>query len=164
MPAKPKYRLQTVLELREKAKKDAAQFVALRRQQLLDQEAELDRCKKMVQANLNLQKTALDNMFHEMSDGAAARKAISYRTHQADLREQETVLRENVVKQEKVVQQAEAEVEKALELLAEASKEVKVIEKHKETWRTNEKIQAERKEQKLNDEIGAILFKPKQLK
>lgn len=164
MPSKPKYRLQTVLELREKAKKDAAQFVALRRRQLAEAEDELLRCKDIVQANLRLQRNAQDNMFAELSDGAAARKAASYRTHQADLREQETVLRENVVKQEKAVAQAEQEVERALELLAEASKDVKVIEKHKETWRANEKIAFERKEQKLNDEIGAILFSPRRNK
>jgi cysteine sulfinate desulfinase/cysteine desulfurase-like protein len=97
-------------------------------------------------------------MHDEMIDGAAARRILSHRTYLADLREQELELRANVVKQEKVVEKAESEVEKALELLTEATKEVKVIEKHKETWRVNLKKETERKEQKLNDEIGAILF------
>jgi flagellar export protein FliJ len=155
---KPKYRLQTVLDMREKAKKDAAQLVALRRQQLAEAERELEKCRKAVQDNLNLQAKQRSAMHDEMIDGAAARRILSHRTYLADLREQELELRANVVKQEKVVEKAESEVEKALELLTEATKEVKVIEKHKETWRVNLKKETERKEQKLNDEIGAILF------
>lgn len=155
---KPKYRLQTVLEMREQAKKDAAQFVVLRRQQLAEAEKELARCHKAVQDNLNLQTKQREAMMAEMSDGTEARRAVSHRVYLADLREQELELRANVVKQEKVVEKAQLEVEKAMELLTEATKEVKVIEKHKETWQTNVKKEDERKEQKLNDEIGAILF------
>lgn len=150
--------MQTVLEMRERAKKDAAQIVAVRRQQLADAEKELQRCQQAVQDNLKLQNKQQDLMMSEMNKGAEVRRALSYRTHLADLREQELELRANVVKQEKVVEKAQIEVERALELLAEATKELKVIEKHKETWRVNVKKELERKEQKLNDEIGAILF------
>lgn len=156
--AKEKYRLQTVLEIREKAKKDAAQIVAVRRQQLAAAEAELERCQQAVQANLKRQRNQQTLMFSEMDGGAQIKQISAYRTHLADLREQELDLRAAVVKQELVVEKAQAEVEKALEFLAEATKEMKVIEKHKETWRINLKKESERKEQKLNDEIGAILY------
>lgn len=161
MATKDKYRLRTVADLREKAKKDAAQFVALRRQQLAAEEAELERCQRAVEANLQKQKAAHQTMIDEMNKGAEVRFAVGHRIHSADLREQEIVLRANVGKQEKVVAQAAAEVEKALELLAEAAKELKVIEKHRENWQANRKIELERREQKLNDEIGEILYSPK---
>lgn len=159
--AKQKYRLETVLEIRDKIKKEAAQLVGVRREQLAATEEELKRCHQAVQDNLQKQREQQDLMFTEINQGVEARRAMAFRTHLTDLREIELDLRANVVKQEKVVQQAESELEKSLELLAEATKEVKVIEKHKETWRMNAKLEAERKEQKLNDEIGAILYSPK---
>lgn len=161
MAGKEKYRLRTVVDIREKAKKDAAQFVALKRQQLAAEEVELERCQRAVEANLKKQKEAYQSMIDEMNQGAEARFAITHRVHSADLRDQEIVLRANVVKQEKAVVQAENEVNKALELLAEAAKELKVIEKHRENWQVNRKIEHEKREQKLNDEIGAILYSPK---
>ena len=156
--AKQKYRLETVLEIRDKVKKEAAQVVAMRRGQLAAAEEELKRCHQAVQDNLQKQREQQDLMFTEINQGVEARRATVFRTHLADLREFELDLRANVVKQEKVVQKAELELENALEMLAEATKEVKVIEKHKETWRINNKLEADRKEQKLNDEIGAILY------
>ncbi|MEP6924857.1 MAG: hypothetical protein ABI954_10365 [Pyrinomonadaceae bacterium] len=159
--AKQKYRLETVLEIREKVKKEAVQFVALRRGQLAAEEEELERCHQAVQINLRKQREQQDSMFTEINRGTEVRHAIVFRTHLSDLRDIELDLRAKVVEQEKAVQKAEAELEKSLELLAEATKEVKVIEKHKETWRTNTKLEADRKEQKLNDEIGAILYTPK---
>ena len=158
---KQKYRLETVLEIRDKAKKEAAQLVGVRRSQLAAAEEELERCHRAVQDNLQKQREQQDLMFTEINQGVAARRAMVFRTHLTDLREIELDLRANVVKQEKAVEQAALELEKALEFLAEATKEVKVIEKHKETWRSNLKLEIERKEQKLNDEIGAILYKPK---
>lgn len=158
---KQKYRLETVLEMREKIKKDAAQFVGVRRAQLAAAEEELERCHQAVAANLKKQREQQETMLTEICRGAEAGRAVAFRSYLADLREIELDLRANVVKQEKAVEQAELELEKALELLAEATKEVKVIEKHKETWRINTKLEIERKEQKLNDEIGAILYSPK---
>ncbi len=158
---KQKYRLETVLEIRDKAKKEAAQLVGVRRAQLAAAEDELERCHQAVRDNLQKQREQQDLMFAEINQGAEVRRAMDFRIHLTDLREIELDLRANVVKQEKVVEQAALELEKALEFLAEATKEVKVIEKHKETWRSNIKLETERKEQKLNDEIGAILYSPK---
>jgi flagellar export protein FliJ len=59
--------------------------------------------------------------------------------------------------QKAAVLRAEQETEKALELLNEASKELRTIEKHRENWRQIKRLELIRKEQKNNDEIGAIL-------
>lgn len=158
MSAKEKYRLQTVLNVRERAKKDAAQLVVLRRQQLSAAEAELERRQQNVVANLQKQKNAKEEMLDQMREGIEARNALNYRTHLADLREQEIFLRAEVIAQERVVSQAAAEVEKALEFLAQTAKELKVIETHKDNWQQLKRRESEKKEQKLNDEIGAILF------
>jgi flagellar export protein FliJ len=158
MAGKQKYRLQPVMDMRERAKKDAAQLVAIRRQQLAAEEAELARRQRAVEICLEKQREGRTAMLTEIEPGAEARLALGHRTHLADLREQETILRAEVEKQEKIVEKAELEVEKAIEALANAAKEVKVIETHRDNWKLNARRQLERKEQKLNDEIGAILF------
>jgi flagellar export protein FliJ len=155
---KTKYRLQPVLDLRERAKKAAVQFVDLRRQQLATAKDELSRCQETVTANLRKQKEASETMFAQMQSGTEARNVLAHHTHLAELREHETLLREALKNQEKIVKQAEAELERAIDNLAEAVKEVKVIETHRKVWHTTRKIESERREQKFNDEIGAILF------
>lgn len=72
----------------------------------------------------------------------------------ADLKEEERRLRAAVGQQRAAIQQAEAAVEAALQGLIEASKEVQAIEKHRENWQQSRKLEAERRENKANDEFG----------
>jgi flagellar export protein FliJ len=58
-----------------------------------------------------------------------------------------------------VVANAEAEVEKALDALIEASREVQVIEKHRETWQQRTRREEQLREQKIGDEIGAVTYR-----
>lgn len=158
MSKKPKYRLQTVLEMRERAKEDAAQAVAERRRQLEAEEQQLRQREADVEANIARQKQVQREMQENFQIGVAAARAASFRQHLKDLRDTELDLRAAVVMQQKRVAQAEMEVERALQFLAECAKEVKAIEKHKENWQTELKLESERREQKLNDEIGSILY------
>ena len=59
----------------------------------------------------------------------------------------------------RVALSAEAEVERAVAALIEASKEVKVIEKHRETWRQRTLREEQLREQKIGDEIGAVTYR-----
>jgi flagellar export protein FliJ len=59
------------------------------------------------------------------------------------------------------VSRCETEVERARAALVEAAREVRVIEKHREGWQERQRREAARREQKLNDEIGAILHERK---
>lgn len=152
-----KYRLQPVLGAREQAKREAERLLAARMQQLAEAEEELARRLRAVGECRERQAAAQAEMLQTMSGGAAAARALTHRTHLADLRAQEEALRAAAEEQRGAVARCESEVERARAALVEAAREVRVIEKHKENWREGERREAARREQKINDEIGAIL-------
>ena len=152
-----KYRLQTVMDARERLKREAARLVALRRAQLAEAEddlarrvAELERCREQ-------QRDARANMLAEGERGTEARRLVEHRTHISDLRAKEQELSAAAAEQRHAVARAERELEGALANLAEASKEFRVVETHRERWRENERRAEGRREQKLSDEIAATL-------
>jgi flagellar export protein FliJ len=152
-----KYRLQPVLGAREQAKREAERLLAARMEQLAEAEEELARRIREVELCRERQAAARAEMLETMSGGTAAARALAHRTHLADLRAQEEALRAAVDEQKGVVTRCETELERARAALVEAAREVRVIEKHKENWRERERREAVRREQKINDEIGAIL-------
>ncbi len=151
---KPRYRLQPVLEVREQVKKEAAQRLATARQALAEAEAELARRLAAVDACRQRQAEADAKLFAALRAGSAAHVLLAHRTFLADLKEEERRLHAAVEQQRAAIQQAEAAVEAALQGLIEASKEVQAIEKHKENWQQSRKLEAERRENKANDEFG----------
>jgi flagellar export protein FliJ len=161
MPAKPRYRLKTVLDLRQRAKQDAARLLARRREELAAAQTELARRQQAVENCLAEQAKQHQLLLEKMSGGMEAKQALVYRTHLADLREHERELRLAVAQQQIAVQKAEEEVEKAITGLIKATQEAQVIEKHKESWQEKNKVEEGRREQKLSDEIGAILYEKK---
>jgi flagellar export protein FliJ len=155
--ATKKYKLQPVLGAREQAKREAERLLAARTRQLAEAEEELARRLGAVEACSERQTSARAEMFEAMQAGVAAARALAHRTHLADLRAQEETLRAEAEEQRGAVARCEAELERARAALVEAAREVRVIEKHKDNWRERERRESVRREQKLNDEIGAIL-------
>lgn len=152
-----KYKLQRLLEMRERTRDDTALFLADCRRELTNAENELAKRRKAVEdcrrEQVELQKTLVE----KSQSGMKSSEMVNYRQRLADLRENEKSLLVAVEEQKAVVVRAEQKVDKALTALNEAAKEVKVIEKHRENWESEKKIESERREQKSNDEIGAIL-------
>ncbi|HEX8721604.1 MAG TPA: flagellar FliJ family protein [Pyrinomonadaceae bacterium] len=152
-----KYRLQPVLGAREQAKREAERLLAARLTQLSEAEEELARREREVEACRERQRAARAEMFETMSAGAAAGRALAHRTHLADLRAQEEGLCAAAEEQRGAVARCEAEAERARAALVEAARGVRVIEKHRENWRERQSRETARREQKINDEIAAIL-------
>ncbi|OYT69654.1 MAG: hypothetical protein CFK52_13250 [Chloracidobacterium sp. CP2_5A] len=155
---KARYRLQPVLEVREQAKKDAAQRLSDARQALADAEAELARRAAAVDACRQRQAEADAKLRAALQAGSAAHALLAHRTFLADLKEEEGRLRDAVERQRAVIQRAEEAVEAALQGLIEASKEAQAIERHRENWRLARKADEERRENKDNDEFGASRY------
>ena len=157
MPKQEKYNLQRLLEMRERTRESAIEVLGERRAQLAATERELSKREKAVADCRQAQQTAQSEMLEKSKDGIKNSEIILHRQHLIDLRETETELIAAVEQQKTVVARAAAEVEKALESLTEASRELQTIEKHRENWRQAKRVESTRKEQKTNDEIGAIL-------
>ncbi|MDQ2746008.1 MAG: hypothetical protein M3T96_01970 [Acidobacteriota bacterium] len=157
MPKPEKYNLQRLLEVRTRTRESAVEILAQRRAQLAAAEKELAARKKAVEDCQRAQRTAQTEFLEKSENGIKNSEILVHRQHLIDLREKETELLAAVEQQKELVVRAAAEVEKALQVLTEATKELQAIEKHRENWRREQKIQSNRKEQKANDEIGAIL-------
>lgn len=157
MPNAEKYRLLRLLEIRERAREQAAIQLGECRRQLKLTEIELENRKQAVEDCRKAQNKTQIQMIEKSKGGIKSGEIARFRQHLSDLRESETNLIAAVAEQKKTVERAEQTVEKALNFLSEASKEAKVIDKHRENWRVEKKIETDRREQKSNDEIGAIL-------
>jgi flagellar export protein FliJ len=157
--ARQKYRLQPVLDVRGKAKQAAATLLANKREQLVLAETELTRRKQTLAACLRRQTIAQGRMLEEFQRGVDANTMVAHRTHLADLRRNAEELATRVEDQRRAVTSAEAEVDRAVTALIEASREVQVIEKHRENWQQHSRREEQLREQKIGDEIGAVTYR-----
>ncbi|MBA3714782.1 MAG: hypothetical protein H0W76_20365 [Pyrinomonadaceae bacterium] len=157
MMRKPKYRLQPVLDVRDRAKQESARHVAMRRAQFAAAEAELTRRQQAVAECRAEQVRARLRMVEQSKDGIKANKMVQHRTYCAGLKEKEQHLNGEVERQRAVVRQAEEDFEQAIVAFVEASRAVQVIEKHRESWRERTRREDVRQEQRINDEIGSIM-------
>ena len=153
-----KYRLQTVLKLRENARDEAGRRVALRLDELEAAKSELSRRQKELLACYEKQdqeRSAIDEM---LETGVQVRRDVQHRRFLEDLRESERELEASAEKQKKTVSRAEREVDSARESLIEATREFKAIETHRTNWHDAVRTAAARRDQKASDEIGNILY------
>ncbi|HVE55820.1 MAG TPA: flagellar export protein FliJ [Pyrinomonadaceae bacterium] len=152
-----KYRLETVLGIRNRAREEAARQVAVRLGQLEQAEQELNRRQLKLQACYEQQNKAQTAMSEELNQGIQARNILAHQNYLNDLRKLEIELKNDVEKQIQAVTKAEKELETAREKLVETARELKSIEVHKENWQVSEQKAQNKREQKISDEIGAIL-------
>jgi flagellar export protein FliJ len=152
-----KYNLQRLLEMRARARDEAALFLAECRRVLARAEDELIDRKKAVEACRRRQIEMQNEFAGKTRGGIRSDAIVRFRQYLTDLRENEKQLLKAVADQQAAVAREEKKTEKALNELNEAAKELKVIEKHRENWQNDNKKEAARREQKSNDESGAIL-------
>jgi flagellar export protein FliJ len=159
--SKRKYRLEPVLTVRNKAKEEAAKHLAICRDILAGAINELKEKEEAVLDCIREQALVQESMFEKSTNGIQAKDLVQYRSHLSHLRCKEEELITEVQKQRIAVSKAERDVEQALSELAEAAKEVLVIEKHYESWLKQQTRDQAIREQKQNDEIG-LKIKSKQ--
>lgn len=152
-----KYNLQRLLEMRERARDDAALYLAECRRRLARAEEELNNRKKAVIECRREQIEIQNALMGKSVGGIKSNEIVRFRQYLADLREMESELIKAVEDQKAIIEREEKKVEKAFRELTEAAKELKIIEKHRENWQAENKLEAARREQKTNDETGAIL-------
>ncbi len=163
MLKKKNYRLEIVVQLREKAKSEALSFVDICRQKMEQAKEHLRMCEENVERCLSQQNTNSETLKTEFDKSLQTNRLLQFKNYGYELKRRESELREAVLDQEKVVEKTIVELEIALKNLVLATKELKAIEKHKEKWVEQKRNEAVKTEQKLNDEIGMILFQRNKL-
>ncbi len=160
-----KYRLQALVEIRERAEEEAKNSFAEATQALRAEEDTLkeleDELEAMIADRLRrredyAQKLASGEM--KVTDQAAAYRYIDR------MKEQEQEQRGKIDGQRENVRDAEKHLKLAQDALIEATQDLKALEKHKEKWAAAIKKKRQLAEEDNLDEIAQVIFTQKKLK
>ena len=159
MAKRKKYRLQVVLERKEEAKKEAAIQLAEAKDYLHKQIEEETRLKQELERNRNRRNQEYDAItVGGLSAGFNANQAQQGLNYIKRLDTLADDLRHQITGQQRRVKKAEEEVEEALQVLIQASRELQVMENHKEKWLDKEKREQEKSDQNEMNEIGNAMY------
>ena len=155
----PEYRLQALLEMRQRAEKEAQDQLAAEKKKLIAEQQKLQELKDQKQQMIQARLARRDELTQKMRAGQMSVQKIQEEYRFLDRMAQEITAMDDVIyRQEQAVKAQELEVQHALEVLVEKSKELKALEKHKEKWLKEWKAEQARKEADRMDEVGQTIF------
>lgn len=153
------YRLQPVLDIREK-KEEEAKIALASSQTKLQQEMEKEKLLKEEQQTIQqAQQKVYQQMSNKLSQGSMKIQELQlYQNYKKGLINEELKVVEKITQQQQEIKKAQLNVNSARQKLIDACKERQIIEKHKENWLQKVKKEQEQKEQKEQDELGNVLY------
>jgi flagellar export protein FliJ len=161
----PPYRLQTLLEIRERAEEAAKQAFSEAMQALAKEKEELARLEEDLERRKRERKEKVMAYLQEvMAKGAGAGGLSNMNRFEERLKDEEAQVALEIDRQKEMVKTAEQLVEQRRLEMAEAAKEKQAIEKHKETWQKQVKYERQMREEMNQEEIGNALFLARQRK
>ncbi len=161
----PPYRLQTLLEMRERAKEEAEQAFSAAIKALEKEKVELKRLEDDLERRKAERKQKVINHLNEvMAKGAGINGFNMMGRFEQRLKDEEAQVALDIERQKEAVKAAERVVEQRRREMAEAAKELKAIEKHKENWQKQVKAERQQREELTQEEIGSALFQARQRK
>jgi flagellar export protein FliJ len=161
----PPYRLQTLLDMRARAKEEAEQAFSAAIKALEKEKAELKKLEDDLERRKAERKQKVMAYLQEvMAKGAGINGMNMMNRFEQRLKDEEAQLALEVERQREVVKVAERTVEQRRRDMAEAAKELKAIEKHRETWQKQIRAERAAKEELTQEEIGNALFLARQRK
>lgn len=148
------YPLQTLFEIRERAKKDSEEAYAKEKQKLDEAEKKLKQMQEQLVQMKAARAQKRAEYFQAMVSQTVKIEAIKFGERYLEmLLEKEQAFTLEIAEQEKVVQEAKVRVKTALDAMTKATEEYKVLEKHKEKWTAKQKKIRERKEESESDDV-----------
>jgi flagellar export protein FliJ len=153
-----KYRLQTLLEMRERAEEEAKQAFSEAMKALHKEKESLKKLEDDLARRKAERKAKVQAYLAEvMKKGVGAGNINQMNTFENRLKDEEAQVGLEIEKQKEAVRQAEQFVEVKRAEMADAAKEKKAIEKHKENWAKEVKKERDQKEELNQEEIGNTL-------
>ena len=155
----PAYRLQTLLEIRERAEEEAKQAFSEATRQLLKAKTEQEKMEaELEQRKLRRREKVQAYVSEIMAKGVGISSMSMMGRFEQRLKDEEAELALDIERQKEVVKVAEKKVEQRRVEMAECAKELKAIEKHKEKWGKLLKKERDDREELDGEEIGSALF------
>lgn len=148
------YPLQTLFEIRERAKKDSEEAYAKEKQKLNEAQKKLHEMQERLKSMRAMRAQKRAEYFQAMASQTVKIEVIKLgERHLEMLLEKEQAFVLEIHEQETVVNEAQARVDSALEVMMKATEDYKVLEKHKEKWALKQKKEREQKEESESDDI-----------
>ena len=154
----PPYRLQTLLEMRERAKEAAEQAFSDAVREVTRQEKEQQRLEQDLETRKAERRHKVDLYMQEiMARGAGVSGMNSMNRYEQRLKDEEAQVALEIERQKEVVKRAKKVQEEKRQEMAQAAMDLKAIEKHKEKWAKEVKDARAAREELTQEEIGNTL-------
>ena len=161
----PPYRLQVLQDMRTRAKEEAEQAFSDAIKALEKEKVALKTLEEDLERRKQERKQKVMAYLQEvMAKGAGINGMNMMSRFEQRLKDEEAQVALEVERQKEVVKVAERTVEQKRREMAEAAKELKAIEKHRETWQKQIRAERQAKEELTQEEIGNALFLARQRK
>ncbi|HLM44796.1 MAG TPA: flagellar assembly protein FliH [Myxococcaceae bacterium] len=161
----PPYRLQVLLEMRERAKEEAENAFSDAVKALEKEKAELKRLEEeLARRKAERKQKVKEYLDQVMAKGAGIKGLTMMNRYEERLKDEEAQVALEIERQKEAIKVAERLVEQRRREMAEAAKELKAIEKHKETFQKQIRAERQAREELNQEEIGNTLFLMRQRK
>ncbi|WP_309889454.1 flagellar assembly protein FliH [Archangium sp.] len=161
----PPYRLQVLLEMRERAKEEAENAFSDAVKALEKEKAELKRLEEdLAKRKAERKQKVKEYLDQVMAKGAGIKGLTMMNRYEERLKDEEAQVALEIERQKEAIKVAERLVEQRRREMAEAAKELKAIEKHKETFQKQIRAERQAREELNQEEIGNTLFLMRQRK
>ena len=161
----PPYRLQTLLEIRERAEEAAKQAFSEASQALAKEQKELKRLEEdLERRKVERKAKVLAYLDEVMKKGAGAGGLTMMNRFEERLKDEEAQVALEIERQKEIIKVAEELVETRRVEMAAAATDVKAIEKHKDKWAKELRHERDQREEQNQEEIGSALFLARQRK
>src|SRR5688572_19710321 len=151
----PQYRLQTLPEMRERTEEEAKQAFSEAMKALAKEKEQLVRLEQDLEQRKATRKQKVQEFLAEvMKKGVGASGIGTMNRFEDRLKDEEKQVALEIERQKEAVRQAEQLVEVRRAEMADAAKEKKAIEKHKDNWKKEIKKERQAREELNQEEIG----------
>lgn len=155
----PPYRMQTLFDLREKAKEEAEEFYAGKKKAVAKEQQKLDDMKQTLRDMAAARQAKKEEYAEKMRAGDLNINAIQANDrHIEKLKQEEQAYQVEIQRQHERVNEAQAEADDAMEAMLKATQDYKALEKHKEKWMKQVKREVMLKEEDAADEIAQAQY------
>ena len=160
-----KYRLQIVLDKRQKVKEDAEKALGEAQKALEEEKKKEAQCVQAVEDCRQHKENAKIELNQKIFAGELSVEKIRMgKDHLKSLDFEIKKAEERLERQREKVKEAELFVEQRRTELLEKTKDFQAIEKHKQKWAENLKKEIDTAEQNEQEEIGNFLFLARKIK
>jgi len=154
MVKKETYRLQALLRLRDRLKRQAQMELGKAIKKLEEEKERLEELEKEKEELIENWKLARKNMKGEFGGGTVAGRGNVHVNFLRKLEDDQEAKDEEIEDQEQVIEDAEEELAEARKAYIEAAQALQVMEKHKELWQKKLQGALSKREAKEMDQLG----------